>query len=273
MHADSSISPATKERSAADRETLTVAITTKDAGHLLKDCLESVAFADEIIVVDMFSVDDTEAVCAVHPQCRLIQHQGYMQENLNIAFDEATSDWVMRIDTDERLTPELASEIQEILAQRDQSVTGYEFWERIFILGHELQHGFGRKHFRKFMFRRGKARFPVEHDHDDLATSGLWLRGQHGYLHYNYAAVRDYLVKMNYYTDNDSKRAELPEHAPPVVTMPKEAARAFYLYYLKYQGFRDGWIGFLDAGMRGVYQFVYHAKVRERWERERKAST
>lgn len=251
------------------RETLAVAITTKNAAHLLRDCLASVSFADEIIVVDMFSTDDTAEVCAAYPQCRLIQHNGYMQENLNIAFDEAKSDWVMRIDTDERLTSELAAEIRAILVDPPEGVTGFEFWERPFILGRELKHGFGKKHFRKFMFRRGQARFPVEHDHEDLKTSGVWRRGRHGYLHYNYGAVRDYLVKMNYYTDNDSRRAPLPEKAPTMGPALREAARQFYLYYLKYKGFRDGWIGFLDAGMRGFYQFLLWAKLRERWERER----
>jgi glycosyltransferase involved in cell wall biosynthesis len=253
------------------RDTLTVAITTKNAADLLRDCLASVSFADEIIVVDMFSTDDTADVCATYPQCRAIQHEGYMQENLNIAFDEATSDWVMRIDTDERLTSDLAAEIQEILADPPEGVTGYEFWERPFILGRELKHGFGRKHYRKFMFRRGQARFPVEHDHEDLVTSGVWIKGRHGYLHYNYGAVRDYLVKMNYYTDNDSRRAPLPEKAPPMAVAVREGARQFYLYYLKYRGFRDGWVGFLDAAMRSIYLFVYWAKLRERWEHERSA--
>ncbi len=254
------------------RDTLAVAITSRNAGHLLNACLTSVAFADEIIVVDMFSSDDTAAVCALFPQCRLIKHEGYMQENLNIAFDEATSDWVMRIDTDERLTPALAREIQQILAHPPEGVTGFEFWERPFVLGHELKHGFGRKHYRKFMFRRGQARFPVVHDHEDLKTSGIWLQGRHGYLHYNYGAVRDYLVKMNYYTDNDARRASLPRKTPSMLAAVREAGRAFYLYYLKYQGFRDGWVGFLDAAMRGVYQFVFWSKLRERWEQERRVS-
>jgi len=77
-------------------------------------------------------------------------------------------------------------------------------------------------------------------------------------------------VKMNLYTDGDALRAELPVKAPGVLDATREAARAFYLYYLKRQGFRDGWIGFLDAGMRSAYQFVYWAKLRERWEREQR---
>jgi glycosyltransferase involved in cell wall biosynthesis len=252
------------------RQTLTVAIPTKDVADLLADCLASVAWADEIIIVDMFSSDDTEEVCARYPQCRFFQRSGYIEANVNYAFDQATSDWVLRLDSDERITPELAWEIQSILADPPKDVTGFEFWERPFILGRELHYGFGQKHYRKLLFRRGAARYPLKHYHEELETSGTWVRGKHSYVHLNYTEVRDYLVKTNLYTDGDALRADLPVKAPVVLDATREAARAFYLYYLKRRGFRDGWIGFLDAGMRSVYQFVYWAKLRERWERERR---
>jgi (heptosyl)LPS beta-1,4-glucosyltransferase len=251
------------------RETLTVAIPTKDDADLLADCLASVAWADEIIVVDMFSSDNTAAVCANHPQCRFFQRSDYIFGNLNFAFEHATCDWVMRLDSDERITDELADEVRSILADPPRDVTGFEFWERPFVLGRELRFGFGQKHFRKILFRRGAARYPVRHEHEDLETDGTWLRGRHGYVHLNYNAVAEYLRKTNYYTEQDAGRASLPATAPRQTAAFRESVRAFYLYYLKRQGFRDGWIGFLDAGMRAVYQFVYWAKLRERWERER----
>jgi glycosyltransferase involved in cell wall biosynthesis len=262
--------PSNGATSRIGRETLTVAIPTKNVADLLADCLASVAWADEIVVVDMFSSDHTRAVCSEHPQCRFFQRHGYIEANVNFAFDQATSDWVLRLDSDERITPELASEIQSILADPPKDVTGFEFWERPFILGRELQYGFGRKHYRKLLFRRGAARYPLKHYHEELETSGAWMHGTHSYVHLNYTEVRDYLVKMNLYTDGDALRAELPVKAPGVLDATREAARAFYLYYLKRQGFRDGWIGFLDAGMRSAYQFVYWAKLRERWEREQR---
>ncbi|HEY8775579.1 MAG TPA: glycosyltransferase family 2 protein [Gaiellaceae bacterium] len=254
------------------RQTLTVAIPTKDVADLLADCLSSVAWADEIIVVDMFSSDDTEEVCARYPQCRFFQRSDYIFGNLNFAFEHATSDWVMRLDSDERITPELAEEIRAILANPPQGVAGYEFWERAFVLGRELRFGFGRKHYRKILFRRGAARYPVRHEHEDLDGDGVWLRGRNGYVHLNYNAVREYLTKANYYTELDVARAALPTTAPSQRAAFVSSARAFYLYYLKYQGFRDGWVGLLDASMRSVYQFVYWAKLRERWEREQEVN-
>lgn len=254
------------------RETLTVAIPTKDVADLLAGCLESVAWADEIVVVDMFSSDHTAEVCARYPQCRFFQRTDYIYGNLNFAFEQAIGDWVLRLDSDERVTAEMADEIREILADPPAGVTGYEFWERPFVLGRELRFGFGRKHHRKVLFRRGQARYAVRHEHEDLQSSGVWCRGRSSYVHLNYGAVRDYLVKMNYYTDQDLRRLALPADAPSRARGVLESARAFYLYYLKYQGFRDGWVGFVDAGMRSMYQFVYWAKLRERWERELGAS-
>jgi hypothetical protein len=175
---------------------------------------------------------------------------------------------VLRLDSDERITPELAKEIRAILANPPQDVAGFEFWERPFVLGRELRFGFGRKHYRKILFRRGAARYPVSHEHEDLDSDGTWLRGHHGYVHLNYNAVREYLTKANYYTEQDVARAALPATAPGQRAAFVSSARAFYLYYLKYQGFRDGWVGLLDASMRSVYQLVYWAKLRERWEQE-----
>jgi glycosyltransferase involved in cell wall biosynthesis len=250
------------------RQTLSVVIPTKDAAQLLGDCLATVSWADEIIAVDMFSTDETSQIFGEYPQCRFFQRRDYIEGNANFGFEQATSDWVLRIDADERHTPELTAEIQEILASPPDGVTGYEFWVRPVILGRELKHGFGRRHYRKMMFRRGMARYPVESEHQDLETSGIWLRTKHGYLHYNYASVAQYLDKTNYYTTNDADRTPLSKRPPRIREAVRETVRAWYLYYLKYRGYRDGWVGFIDAGMRGFYQFTYWAKLRERWDRE-----
>ena len=248
------------------RETLTVVIPTKNSGDVLADCLDSVAWADEIIVVDMFSTDDTAAICARHAQCRVVEREDYIFGNVNFGIDAAASDWILRLDSDERITPELALEIQGILRAPPTGLIGFACWERPFSLGHELRYGFGRRHHRKLLFRRGTARYPVRFEHEDLESVGDWGTTVHGYIHLNYRSVGQYLRKMDYYIDRDLERSALPDDRPPVRDGVVGAARAFYLYYLKYQGFRDGWVGLLDASMRSIYQWVTWAKMRERWE-------
>jgi len=243
-------------------------IPTKDSAHLLRECLASVAWADEIIIVDMFSTDATAEVCAAFPQCVVHQRDDYIFGNVNFGFEQASGDWVMRLDTDERITPELAEEIRRLVRGAPGDVTGYAFWERPVVMGRELRHGFGRRHYRQMLFRRGRARYPVVSEHEALETSGTWLPSQHGYLHFNYSSVGQFMSKVRYYTDRDVERAELPARPPAPWRGGVEFARAFYLYFLKYQGFRDGRVGLVDATLRGVYQFVHWSKLRRRYERE-----
>lgn len=249
-------------------ETLTVVIPTKNSEAVIGDCLSSVAWADEIIVVDMSSTDKTVSFCNEYPQCRVVERNDYIFANVNHGFDLATSDWIMRLDSDERVTPELAEEIKAVLAAPPAGVSGFNLWERPVMLGVELTHGFGRRHHRPMIFRRGVARYPVEREHEGLETTGRWQDLKNGYMHLNYLTVSQYLTKTDYYTDRDLERYELPPQRPSIVAGVREPARAVYLYYLKQRGYRDGWVGFVDAGMRGMYQFVWWAKVRHRWEEE-----
>jgi glycosyltransferase involved in cell wall biosynthesis len=255
---------------AGPRQTLTVVIPTKDVADLIEDCLASVAWADEILVIDMFSTDGTQEICARRERCRVIERDDYIFGNVNHGIDQASSDWILRLDSDERITPELAAEIQAILADPPAELIGFRCWERPFVLGHELRHGFGRRHHRRLLFRRGAARYAVQREHEDLTSEGAWGTTAHGYIHLNYRSVGQDLRKMDYYVDKDLDRTELPAELPRPTRGLIEAARAFYLYYGKHQGFRDGWPGLLDASMRAIYQWVAYAKLRERWEAQRR---
>ena len=251
------------------RQTLSVVVPTFNAAPVLRGCLDSVAWADEIVVVDRHSTDETRAICAEQPRCRFFERDDLIQANYNFGFDQAVCDWILRLDADERLTPELADEIRAILeAPPSADIVGYSARQRIFILGRELLHGRARGSTRHTLFRRGTARYPLRTEHDELEAEGTWLPLRGTYLHYNYARVSDYLEKTQYYTTVDVDRAELESAPPSIGRGLLRTAQAFYLDYVKRQGFRDGWVGFLDAGMRSMYQFVAWAKTRERWENE-----
>jgi glycosyltransferase involved in cell wall biosynthesis len=249
--------------------TVTVVIPTKNAAHLLRDCLRTVSWADEIVIVDEFSTDDTLAVCAEYPQCVVHQREDYIQANYNFGFERATSDWVMRLDADERVTPELAAEIPKLVRSAPDDVVGFSFWERPVIMGRELRHGWASKHHRQMLFRRGRARYPLRTEHDALEASGRWLEGEHGYLHLNYDSPREFLVKVHRYIERDVPRAELPVRRPPLWRPGVAFVRAFWFYYLKSQGYRDGRIGLVDATLRSYYRWAEERALRRRWDRER----
>jgi glycosyltransferase involved in cell wall biosynthesis len=251
------------------RQSLTVVIPTKNVADLIEPCLASVAWADEILVIDMFSTDGTQSVCSKWPKCRVIEREDYIFGNVNHGIDAASSDWILRLDSDERITDELATEMQEFLTDPPEDVIGLACWERPVMLGREIRHGFGRQHHRPLLFRKGTARYPVQTEHENMAYTGTFAKSQHGYMHLNYRSVGHYLQKMDYYITKDLERAELPRRLPTPLHGIRDSLRAFYLYYLKYQGFRDGYPGLLDASMRSIYQWVTYAKLRERWDADR----
>src|SRR5713101_2099961 len=93
------------------RQTLSVVIPTLNVEAIIARCLEALRWADEVVVVDMFSTDRTREICESYPNVRFLQKQDYIFANVNYGMEAATGDWVMRLDSDEVPTPELAREI------------------------------------------------------------------------------------------------------------------------------------------------------------------
>jgi glycosyltransferase involved in cell wall biosynthesis len=253
-------------------ETLTVVIPTKNAADYIDACLESVKWVDEIIVVDMASTDGTIDICNRYANVRLFQRPGeYIFANVNFGFETATSDWTMRLDSDERVTPGLAAQIQAVLRDPPPGVNGFFFRQRLIVLGHVLNYGRGLNSRREMMFRTGTTRYQVASEHEQLPTDETWQDLDGFYEHLNYASVSQYLTKTDYYTARDLERMA-PVTLPPIRAGLIEPLRAMYLLYLKRRGFRDGWVGLFDAGMQATYQFVQWAKMRERCDSQSAAA-
>src|SRR5215212_9456427 len=109
------------------RRTLSVVIPTLNVEAIIGRCLEAVRWADEVVIVDMFSTDRTREICEGFPNVRFKQRRDYIFANVTYGMEVAIGDWVMRLDSDEVLTPELAREIQEdVLAKPD--VPYQTFW-------------------------------------------------------------------------------------------------------------------------------------------------
>src|SRR5262245_27441672 len=98
------------------RATVAAVIPTKNVADIIAGTLESLRFCDEVIVVDMFSTDATRAVCELFPNVRFFQRHDYIYGNFNFGVELAKSEWIIRLDSDERLSPELQREIIELLS-------------------------------------------------------------------------------------------------------------------------------------------------------------
>lgn len=260
LRAAQSTGPANgSSHSEALRDTLAVVIPTFNVEHLIRDCLESVKWADEIIVVDMFSTDATVRICQEYPNCRVYPRHDYIFGNVNFGFDQATTDWIIRLDSDERISPELREEVLAMLRVPAPRVTCYTFSQELYLLGHRVANGRARGVTRKMLFKRGTARYEVRSEHEDITVTGTCAAMKQSYLHFNYDSVSHYLQKMDYYTSRDVERMPCIRQ-PDIRRAVVEAIRNFIYLYVRLTGWRDGWIGFIDAGMRAIYIFVQEAK-------------
>jgi glycosyltransferase involved in cell wall biosynthesis len=229
----------------------------------IRACLETVTWADEIIVVDSFSTDATEKISREFTD-HVYQHefQGFGRLR-NEAVTHASHDWVFSLDTDERATPEIREEIRAVLRQGPEA-DAYFVPRENFFLGRKIRHGGWYPDYRQpQLFRKDRLRY-----RDDIVHEGFELNGRIGYLkqhvlQYPFRDIDHYLAKMDRYSDLMAQRMIEQGrrfHPSQLVTHP---CFTFFKMYLGRAGFLDGMPGLILSGLYAYYTFIKYAKL---WE-------
>lgn len=248
-------------------EKLSVFITTLNNEATLRSCLESVAWADEVVVLDSFSTDATVAI-ANEFGCRVHAHafEGYGRQKQR-ALELTQHRWTLLLDADEMLSPALAAEIRELL-RRGPSKVGYAlprceqvFW-RMNAPGVRLN-----AHLRLFDRRHGRlSDLPI---HAAPQVDGEVGRLQHPFLHFGEPSVHVKVEKVNAYSTGlvADRLARGRIRAPIMMVLypPWFFVRSFFFK----RGFADGWAGLISAVINTFYAFLRLAKVYEHQQRER----
>ena len=182
------------------RATLSVAIITLNEEANLTRTLASVAWADDLVVVDSGSTDGTEAIARTHG-ARFIREpwRGFAAQK-NLAIDLCTSDWVLSLDADEVVGPELAATIHRALASAPSARTAYSLARRNHFLGRWIRHGGYYPDAKLRLFPRGLARFPETPVHETVAFEGHVERLNGDLLHDAYPTLGGYLEHMQRYS-------------------------------------------------------------------------
>ncbi|HUK99611.1 MAG TPA: glycosyltransferase family 2 protein [Nitrospirota bacterium] len=247
---------------------LSIAIITYNEESNIRRTLESVAWALEIIIVDSGSSDKTVQICREYTD--KIFHQDWLgfacQKNL--AIDKTSGDWVLSLDADEPIEPELVDEIKEIISS-STSHDGYRIPRRTFFLGKEIKHGGWYPDYNLRLFRRGKGRFEERAVHEAIRVKGSVGKTRHAILHFAYPDLISYLSMMNKYT------------TLAVEVMSTQSISAFkigwmnilfrpvltFLYKFIFRlGFLDGKHGLVLNLFHAGYVFAKYAKAWERRE-------
>ncbi len=241
--------------------TLTVVTLTLNEERNIRECLECVRWADQIIVVDSGSTDGTVAVAQTFtPEVFQIEWKGYGQAR-NVALEHARGDWILWLDADERIPLALAQEIQTVLQDDARSVAGYEVARRAYFLGKWIKHCGWYPGRIVRLFRRGKARFSESLVHEQLLIDGPVARLQNDLLHYTDSDLDQYFWKFNRYTSLAAQDLHAARRDAGMADLLLRPPFMFFKMFVLRLGFLDGLHGFILCVVSAAYVFVKYAKL------------
>jgi glycosyltransferase involved in cell wall biosynthesis len=246
---------------APSRAPLSAVLITRNAAAVLERCLESLSFADEMLIVDSASSDGTLDIAA-RRGARVVQKEwlGFGRQK-QFAVDQANNDWVLCIDADERVSPELAASIAKALAAPVSPV--YRMPRRNRFLGRWLSHGEGYPDWSPRLFNRMNARWSDDLVHEKVlyAVTPGTLEGD--LMHDSSDDLAAYLDRQNRYTTLAARQAYELGRSSGVFHLLLSPVVRFFKFYVLRLGFLDGVPGLLHISIGCMNSYMKYAKLIE----------
>lgn len=259
---------AKQKRFELSKSKLAVAIATFNEERCLADCLESVRnLADEIVVVDGSSTDKTvEIARAFGAKVIITDNKPIFHINKQLAIDECKGEWILQLDADEIITPELANEITEIINSTD-TFDAYWLKRKKMFLGRWIKKGGQYPDPVIRFFKKGRASLPCKSVHEQIEVSGNigWL--DNPMLHLPTPAFTIYITKDNRYSTLTALELKKKNVGFGLIPFIKyffwEPLKIFFSLFIRHQGFQDGFPGFVFAFYSGLHKATAYVKY---WE-------
>ena len=246
--------------------TLTVIVPTFNEEDHIRGCLESVKWADDLFVVDSFSSDATLAIAREYTG-HIVQHE-YVNSatQKNWAIPQAKGDWVMVLDADERVTPELRARIQEVLAN-GSDFDGFRIKRMTVFFGKLIRHCGWHKDYLVRLWRRGKGRYEDLHVHADVLVDGKVGTLHEHFLHDTYRSLDHYLEKFGRYTTWSSNDLYQQGKRATWANLALRPLWRFFRMFILRRGFLDGKDGLVLCSLAAFSVFMKYARL---WDRRRR---
>jgi glycosyltransferase involved in cell wall biosynthesis len=248
------------------RSKISVLVPTFNNAPILRECLRSVKWADEILAVDSFSSDGTLEICHEYG-ARVIQHE-YVQSAIqkNWAIPQCAYDWVLQIDTDERLEEGAREEILDAIVHADSGTDAFRLPRKNHILDQWLVVENLYPDFQTRLFRRDRGSFENKEVHAHVQVPGKVQTLTHHILHYGMETISKQLTNIDRYSRyqaDELKKRGKKFHWYQLFLRP---VAIFGYYYLWKRGFTAGYRGYLISTLNATFDFWTHAKL---WEIEK----
>ena len=255
---------------------ISACIITLNEEDRIGDCLDSLAslgVADEVVVVDSGSSDRTRTIAEARG-ARVVEHAwaGHVAQK-NHAVSQATHDWVLSLDADERLGPELQAALLRLKCEGPGPVRGFYLNRHTEYLGRWINHGGWYPQWRLRLFHRDAGGWTGVDPHDRVEVDGPTARLPGDLLHHTYRDLSDHVRTINQFTSIAAReRYEAGRRFHPVMALAGPLWRAFRMYVLRL-GFLDGWPGLVLAVMASYYVFLKHVKLLDCERRARQTAS
>jgi glycosyltransferase involved in cell wall biosynthesis len=239
---------------------LSVALITFNEERNLAACLRSVAFADEIVIVDNASSDRTQEI-AREFGARVLEVADWpgFGPQKNRAIAACTGDWILALDADERVEEPLRAEIEQVLERAAFDV--YALPRRSTYCGRYIRHGGWWPDYVSRLFRRGAARYSESRVHERLVTDRPVGRLDAPLTHFSFRTMEQVLAKMNHYSSEGAHMLAARGRAPGLASAIGHGLAAFVRTYVLRLGFLDGRFGFLLAVSNAEGSYYRYVKA------------
>jgi (heptosyl)LPS beta-1,4-glucosyltransferase len=246
---------------------LTVLITCKDEQSNIAECIASVRdLAEEILIADSGSRDRTLQIVASLGGCKVIQRDYVDSGNFkNWAIPQAKQAWVLVVDADERVTPELSHEIRDLLRD-DPKLDGYAVYRTNHFMGHPIRYtSWGRDRVIRLV-RRDLARYREHTDHTEIDLPARQVGElNHRLIHYTCWQYDPYLRKLLHYTEQQAELWYRQGRRPSLLRLTCQGPLRFFRSYVLELGLLDGLPGFQVSMLTGFYSFLKQARLWQKW--------
>lgn len=243
---------------------ISAVVITKNEEKMIEDCLRSLSFADEIIVVDTGNTDQTNQIAKLLG-AKIVKSAGDDYSKFrNDGLKHAKYDWILFVDADERVTTELKDEVIEVIKK---SPGVYEIPRKNIFLGKELKYGGWGSDKVIRLFHKSLLEGYVNQLHEQPVYRGALQTMSHELTHYSHRGLTSMLNKTMFFTKFEAQ-LRLDAGHPPVVPwrLFRIMLTEFWLRFIKLQAWRDGPIGIIDGLFQVYNSFIIYARL---WELQR----
>ncbi len=242
---------------------ISATIITLNEEENIAEALGSLAWADEIIVVDSESTDRTVEIALEYTNNVVTQKWlGYAAQK-NFATEQATYDWVFNLDADERVTPDLAQEIQALKQLEKLDAAAFEMPRKVFYLDRWIKYSGWYPDYKIRLYNRTQGRWHGDFVHESVKVNGRVKRLSSDILHYTVHNVSEHHLRLDQYTTLAAKEAFEKHRRASFISIAFSPFATFIKSYVFKLGFLDGIPGLAIAYFAAQYAFLKNIKL---WE-------